>query len=247
MAGYETICVELTSNGDDMNISSQSLPGVMSRGESFLRQTFLNQVSVVPAGERIKRCLQCGTCTGSCPVSYAMDISPREVIALFRAGEMEEIMKSRTIWICASCYACTTRCPAGIKITDTIYALKRTAMERNGKSDGGPVRTLANLFIQNLQTYGRLHEGTLIRNYYLKVNARKLFGLLPLGKKMWKARRLALMPKKIKAYESFSRIIKKAQEIEMRYAHDKLEYAPEYVGYKGLGDLKLEQRKGEQP
>lgn len=230
-----------------MNISSQSLPGVMSRGESLLRETFLNQVSVVPAGERIKRCLQCGTCTGSCPVSYAMDISPREVIALFRAGEMEEIMKSRTIWICASCYACTTRCPAGIKITDTIYALKRTAMERGVKSDGGPVRTLAKLFVKNLQMYGRLHEGTLIRNYYLKVNARKLFGLLPLGKKMWKTKRLALMPKRIKAYESFSRIIKKAQEIEMRYVHDKLEYEPEYVGYKGLGDLKLEQRKGEHP
>ena len=31
----------------------------------------------------------------------------------------------------------------------------------------------------------------------------------------------------------------------MRYVRDKLEYAPEYVGYKGLGDLKLEQRKGE--
>jgi hypothetical protein len=79
------------------------------------------------------------------------------------------------------------------------------------------------------------------------VNARKLFGLLPLGKKMWKTKRLALMPKKIKAHASFSRIIKKAQEIEMRYVREKLEYAPEFVGYKGLGDLKLEQRKGEQP
>ena len=76
--------------------NNNSLPGVMTKEEAELRQIFLDQVEDIPAGERIKRCIQCGTCTGSCPVSYAMDLSPREVIALFRAGEMERIMKSRT-------------------------------------------------------------------------------------------------------------------------------------------------------
>ena len=221
------------------------LPGVMSKKEAELRTIFLEQVNDIPAGERIKRCIQCGTCTGSCPVSYAMDISPRELIALFRAGEMERIMKSRTIWICASCYACTTRCPAGIKITDTIYALKRTAMEKDMESIAPQVQILANLFIENLMSYGRLHEGTLIRKYYTKVNPAKFMSLIPLGKKMWKTKRIAIMPAKIKARESLSRIIKKAQEIEMRHMKEKLEYAPNFVGYKGLGDMKLEQRKGE--
>jgi heterodisulfide reductase subunit C len=228
-----------------MKRTNNHLPGVMSRKETELHQIFLNQVHDIPAGERIKRCLQCGTCTGSCPVSYAMDISPRELIALFRAGEMETIMKSRTIWICASCYACTTRCPSGIKITDTIYALKRTAMEKHFESAAPQVQILANLFIQNLMSYGRLHEGTLIRKYYTKTNVFKLFDFIPLGMKMWKTKRIAVMPTKIKSHESLSRIIKKAQEIEMRQMHEKLEYAPDYVGYKALGDMKLEQRKGE--
>ena len=221
------------------------LPGVMSRSEAELRQIFIDQVSCIPTGERIKRCIQCGTCTGSCPVSYAMDISPRQLIALFRTGEMEQIMKSRTIWICASCYSCTTRCPSGIKITDTIYALKRTAMEKKMECQAPQVQTLATLFTQNLMKYGRLHEGTLIRKYYMKTGMMKFLDLIPLARKMWKTKRIAVFPKKIKEHEALSRIIRKAQDIDMRHMKEKLEYAPDYVGYRGLGEMKLEQRKGE--
>jgi heterodisulfide reductase subunit C len=222
-----------------------TLPGLMSRSESELRSIFLEQVKGIPAGDRIKRCIQCGTCTGSCPVSYAMDISPRQLVALFRAGELEQIMKSRTIWICASCYACTTRCPAGIKITDTIYALKRTAMEKGLKSTAPQVQTLATLFTRNLMRYGRLHEGTFVGAYFVRTNVRRLLGLVPLARKLWKTRRMRLVPYRIKAHASLSRIIKKAEEIDERFKQEKVDYAPGYVGYRGLGDLRLEQRKGE--
>jgi heterodisulfide reductase subunit C len=228
-----------------MTHSTIPLPGIMTHSEAELRQVFLRQVEDIPAGERIKRCIQCGTCTGSCPVSYAMDIPPRQLIALFRAGEMEAIMKSRTIWICASCYACTTRCPSGIKITDIMYALKRTAMEKDQKSNSPQVQVLANLFVDNLRSYGRLHEGTLIRKYYTRTGITKLLGFVPLVMKMYQTKRLALFPKKIRAYQSLSRIVLKAQEIEMRKAPEPLPYSPEYVGYKGLDNLKLEPRKGE--
>ncbi len=224
--------------------ATSHIPFSMSRTEAELRQIFLEQVKQIPSGERIKRCIQCGSCTGSCPVSYAMDISPRELIALFRAGEMETIMKSRTIWICASCYVCTTRCPSGIKITDIMYALKRTAMEKKYESKAPQVQILANLFIENLMAYGRLHEGTLIRKYYMKVDLKKLFGMIPLAKKMYKTKRIALFPKKIKAHEALSRIIKKANEIEMRHLPEPIEYSPEYVGYKAVGELELESKKG---
>lgn len=221
------------------------LPGLMTRTEAELRDIFLKQVEAIPAGERIKRCIQCGTCTGSCPVSYAMDISPRQLIALFRAGELETIMKSRSIWLCASCYACTTRCPSGIKITDVIYALKRTVMEKKYKSQAPQVQLLARLFVKNLMSFGRLHEGTLIANFYLRTGVWKLFGFIPLARKMVKTKRLAMFPKRIKAHKSLSRIIKRAQEIDMRHVPEKIEYSPEFVGYKGLGEMKLESRKGE--
>ena len=227
-----------------MKASRNPLPGVMSRNEGELHATFLEQVKRIPAGDRIKRCIQCGTCTGSCPVSYAMDISPRQLIALFRAGEMEQIMKSRSIWLCASCYACTTRCPSGIKITDLMYALKRTAMEKDIKSLAPQVQALEKAYVKNLMRNGRLHEGTMILNYYLRVNPLRLFTLMPMGWKLWKTKRLAMTPSRIRAHKSLARIIRKAEEIDVRVPEDALGYSPNYVGYRGLGELKLEQRKG---
>lgn len=219
--------------------------GVLSKKEAELRQIFLDEVQQIPAGERINRCIQCGTCTGSCPVSYTMDISPRELIAHFRAGDMESIMKSRTIWICASCYACTTRCPSGIKITDIIYALKRTAMETESTTRAPHVQLLAKLFVDNLKKYGRLHEGTLIRKYYTKTRARKLLDLVPLGRKMRAKGRVEVFPKKIKGRKALARIIDKAHEIDMREAPEKLPYQVGAVGYRAVGDMQLETRKGD--
>lgn len=230
-----------------MRIENSTLPGLMSRKEAELRQTFLRQVEAIPGSERIKRCIQCGTCTGSCPVSYAMDISPREVMALFRAGEMERILNSRTIWICASCYACTTRCPSGLKVTDIMYALKRSAMEQRVGFHAPQVRLLARLFTDNLMRYGRLHEGTLIRKYYTRTRILKFLDLLPLAKKMWKTKRVALLPRKIKNHASLARIIAKAREIELRHPGNAPEYSAEYVGYRALGAFELEQRTGERP
>ncbi len=227
-----------------MSTSSQVLPGVMSRTEGSLRAAFLEQVKHVPAGERIKRCIQCGTCTGSCPVSYAMDISPRQLIALFRAGEMERILTSRSIWICASCYACTTRCPSGIKITDTIYALKRTAMERGIVTSAPRAQRLAKIFTKVLMRYGRLHEGSLIAGYQLRTNPLKLFGFLPLGLKMMRKKRIGVLPHRIKEHAALARIIRRAREIDMRHAQDEVDYAADHVGYRGLGAFALEQPKG---
>ena len=71
-----------------------------------------------------------------------MDITPRQTVALFRAGRIEEILHSRTIWICASCYSCTVRCPVDIRVTDTLYALKRLAMEQEIYPKNLPVNRL---------------------------------------------------------------------------------------------------------
>jgi hypothetical protein len=104
---------------------------------------------------------------------------------------------------------------------------------------------MANLFIGSLRNFGRLHEGSVIALYYMRTGIFKLFGYVPLGIKMLRTKRLALLPKRIKAHKSLSRIIKKAQEIEMRHVPEKLEYSPEFVGYMALGEMKLESRKGE--
>lgn len=218
-----------------MRTEGNRIPGFLPASEQELRRTFLEQAHLVPGGERIARCIQCGTCTGSCPVSYAMDISPRMVIALFRAGEIGQILRSRTIWICASCYMCTTRCPQAIKITDILYALKRTAMEQGLFPERFPVYLLSKIFVQNVNRYGRNHEVLLLMLYYLRRNPFKLLRLLPFGIAMLRRGRLSLLPSKIKGIATVRKILDASKALELPREKEAVEYAEGVVGYRAVG------------
>ena len=192
------------------------IPGALPVSEQALRKKFLEESRLVPGGDRISRCLQCGTCTGSCPVSYAMDISPRMVIALFRAGQIEEILRSRTIWICASCYMCTTRCPQGIKITDLLYALKRTAMDTGLYPDRLPIYLLSKNFVRVVNRYGRSHE-------------------MPLGIAMWRKGRISLFPAKIKGIQTIRQMLAASKALELPREKEEVPYVEGTVGYRAVG------------
>jgi heterodisulfide reductase subunit C len=191
------------------------IPGYLGEREEKLRSSFLLQVSNIPGGKSIKKCIQCGCCTGSCPVSYMMDITPREVIALFRAGDIETILKSRTIWICASCYACTVRCPQGVQVTDILYALKRLAIDQKIFPKRFPVYALSQSFVDLTNRFGRSYEPGLILLYSLKTNPVKLLGMVSLFLRLIVKGRIGLLPKKIKRTRNFSRILKEAEIMEM--------------------------------
>jgi len=216
---------------------SHRLPGTLPPREHELRQRFLQQVELVPGGDRLSRCLQCGTCTGSCPVSYAMDLSPRTMIALFRAGMIEEILQSRSIWICASCYMCTTRCPQQIKITDLLYALKRVAMEKKLYPDRFPVYLLSRSFVRLLYRYGRNHELLLVLLFQLRRDPLQLLRMLPLGLAMYRRGRLALWPKRIRGIAAIRQMIEAARTLELPREVQPLEFVPGTVGYRAVGQL----------
>jgi len=46
---------------------------------------FGREIMSVPGCEQLQSCIQCGTCSGACPLSIYMDFSPRQVVALVRA------------------------------------------------------------------------------------------------------------------------------------------------------------------
>ena len=182
--------------------------------EAELRAAFWEQVKSIPRGEKIQNCIQCGTCTGSCPVSYMMDITPREAVALFRAGHIEDILHSRTIWICASCYACRVRCPAGILVTDLMYALKRLAMEMKIYPKKFPVYALSGSFISNIYKYGRNFELGLAIKYFLRAKPKKLLESAGFGLAMMRKGRISIRPKAIKKVDEIRTIIDRAYKLE---------------------------------
>jgi Fe-S oxidoreductase len=77
---------------------------------------FLDSLFEGVDGERFKTCLQCATCSGACPFGYLMDFPPGRMIAYLRADLFDQVIKSDTIWMCVSCYACTQVCPSKIPV-----------------------------------------------------------------------------------------------------------------------------------
>jgi len=76
---------------------------------------------------QLRSCIQCGTCSATCPTAYAMDYSPRQLWRMVKVGMRDEVLSSRTFWLCTTCKACQVRCPRGIDLMDTMIALKKYA------------------------------------------------------------------------------------------------------------------------
>ena len=60
--------------------------------------------------ELISACMQCGTCSASCPNAHAMTLQPRQLWRLLILGLDDEALDSGNFWYCSSCYACTLAC-----------------------------------------------------------------------------------------------------------------------------------------
>ena len=85
--------------------------------------TTLETLLATPEGHQIMSCLQCGTCAGACPYGEHMDYPPRQVINMLWRGLLDEVIASGSLLRCVACYACMTKCPRGIRLTDVLLPL----------------------------------------------------------------------------------------------------------------------------
>jgi heterodisulfide reductase subunit D len=85
---------------------------------------------VTPSPQELRTCMQCGTCSATCPTGYAMDYTLRQLWRLIDLGLRDEVVNSRTFWLCTTCRACTVRCPRGIDLTQTMLMLKEYAVRQ---------------------------------------------------------------------------------------------------------------------
>jgi heterodisulfide reductase subunit C len=88
-----------------------------------VKSDFVKKVEEL-SGQNILSCYQCGKCSAGCPSSFAMDLLPSQVIRMVQLGLQDEIMDSKTVWLCASCLTCSVRCPRGVDIAAIFEALR---------------------------------------------------------------------------------------------------------------------------
>ncbi|MGD1995891.1 MAG: 4Fe-4S dicluster domain-containing protein [Anaerolineae bacterium] len=91
-----------------------------------VRGEFVRQVEEI-SGQDLLACNQCGKCSAGCPVVAAMDLLPSQVIRMAQLG-MDEVLQSRSVWICASCLTCVTRCPKGVDLPRLMEALREISL-----------------------------------------------------------------------------------------------------------------------
>lgn len=159
--------------------------------------------------ETVASCMQCGTCTGSCPVAWAMDYSPRAIMRLIQADVEEAVLGSQTIWVCASCYSCAARCPRDIEITDVMARLRNIAIKKEywPRADVAFYRG----FMDIVRRYGRMFEPELMIRYGLAVNPLKLLGQAGVGLAMLRRGKLALKPDRIEGQREVQAIFDRVE------------------------------------
>ena len=86
------------------------------------------------SGVNPRKCMKCGKCSGACPAYDEMDYHPHQFVDMVENGRIEELMNSRGIYTCLSCFACLERCPRSVEPAKLIEAVRLAVIRQQDKN-----------------------------------------------------------------------------------------------------------------
>jgi heterodisulfide reductase subunit C len=131
------------------------------------------------SGQNVFSCNLCGKCTAGCPISQVMDVKPHQFVRLIQLG-YQKVLESKTIWLCASCLTCVSRCPKEIDIPKLMESLRFLILTSGinfldyttDMSDKLPLQALVAVRSKyssvNLPT---VHPSTRLKKYFIQARA----------------------------------------------------------------------------
>lgn len=177
----------------------------LEKAMSQEENSFLGEI-VQASGEKIQACYQCQKCSAGCPVAYAMDLLPNQVLRHIQYGHREKVLSSQTIWLCASCYTCGTRCPNGIDIAKIMDALRQAAIHSVSPLGEKEIPLFHSIFLNAVKSKGRIHELSLL--LALKSKTKSFFRDAGLGWKMFRRGKINLLPSSLHGGKEIQEIFK---------------------------------------
>ncbi|MBN1992210.1 MAG: 4Fe-4S dicluster domain-containing protein [Anaerolineae bacterium] len=142
-------------------------------------------------GSNVFLCYQCVKCSSGCPLAKHMDLLPNQVMRAVQLDD-ESVLESKTIWLCAACQTCTTRCPQELDIAGVMDALRIEAKKQGLPPALPDVDKFNTLFLGDIGLLGRLYEVGLMGGLNLWTG--QLFKNMDMGLEMMKRRKLKLLP-----------------------------------------------------
>jgi len=159
--------------------------------------------------QNLSLCYQCGNCTAGCPLNFAYDIPVSQIMRLAQAGQKKKILRSHSMWLCASCESCTVRCPNLIDVARVMDCLRHMA-RREGYVAERPVKTFWDAFLASVRKHGRAFEMGLVATYMMKSG--RVLTDVDVAPHMLKSKKLSFKPHNIQGVTEMEKIFKRFVE-----------------------------------
>jgi heterodisulfide reductase subunit C len=142
-----------------------------------------------------------------------MDITPRKMWRMVQLGLEEEVLHSKTMWLCSICYQCQVRCPRGIPLTETIAKLKQLALQERIK-EWRESTAFYQQFAKVMRRYGRMREVEFMAHYFLSTNPLAAFGYASMGLTLLRRGKLRLELPRLGGEGRLDRLFERVAELE---------------------------------
>jgi heterodisulfide reductase subunit B len=153
------------------------------------------------SGVNVNLCYQCKQCTAACPVVEHFDLAPHRLMRAIQLGQREKVIHSKTVWLCAACEACSSRCPQGLSTPHIADALRITAAQEGIKPAVPAIPIFYQAALRGIKIFGRMYEAGLMGELYtrLALSGQVNYGDfvandIPLALKMVRAGKLSPFP-----------------------------------------------------
>ena len=166
------------------------------------------------SGAPVSACFQCHKCSVGCPVGPDMDLLSSQIMRMIHLGAEDEILQSEAIWICASCEACTTRCPMDIDIAGVMDTLRILAVERQATVPDARGKRFYKTLLTSVRWHGRVFEFGMMALY--KLASLDLFSDMDKMPKMLAKRKLSFLPHFSRGVKEVRKVFKRAEEEEKK-------------------------------
>ena len=114
--------------------------GARLRGGGRMNNQNMIETVTRISGVNPRKCMRCGKCSASCPAYDEMEYHPHQFVSMVENGRIEELLSSKGIYTCLSCFACVERCPRNVEPAKLIEAVRNAVQRQQGMDHLKPER-----------------------------------------------------------------------------------------------------------
>src|SRR5210317_1123729 len=152
---------------DGVDVSGHWSTFIEARVVTDYNEALQDEIAVLPGGEHIHRCWQCGSCTNACTVNAINpDFNPRYWIYLIRMGMESELLRDKDIiWQCVSCHKCTHVCPRDV-VPEGVMKATSHWLELKGHTPKSHSMIFDEVFSEQVFETGKIEDGRVVMRFF---------------------------------------------------------------------------------